>query len=270
MTIREARMQSLQRSNKRPKPDLPETFIIVLISTALTVFVFWISSRSIGENNFSQLPGWITGTYKGIFVSATTGVAGIGLAIVKAFRSGSKTHPDYFKYVGVTTSGVIALIAIIVLLGRFQSVAYGALPPGVTLIKANARNTKFQLDDAVPNSPLTITLMGSFSVEDGTLRGHLDSGKIIANNAPAPPTHMDRVTFRSCFMGSASNQVLTFPPIPKGSQSIAADFIIAPGVTLDLPPGNFSVPLPEKKLLNRSFLCAVLNLPEINSFHPVQ
>jgi len=145
--------------NRTPKPDLTETLIILLISAAMTMFVFWISSQYLGRENFSRLPDWISGPYKLIWTSATTGVVGVGLAIVKAFRTKSKSHPDYLKYVGITTSCMLVPIFVIIGFGQLQNIGLASLPLpiGVTRIKLDRRKTDFELGNPWPSSSVTIT-----------------------------------------------------------------------------------------------------------------
>src|ERR1700704_6654091 len=94
---------AVAREKKSSPPDLMSTLIILLISAAITIFMFWISTQFLGLETFERLPDFITGTYKGFWTSAVTGTAGVGLAIVKSLIDRGANQPNYLKQIAITT-----------------------------------------------------------------------------------------------------------------------------------------------------------------------
>lgn len=253
---------------QKSTPDLAETFIILLISAAISIFLLWVSAQSLGRETFSHLPDWIVGTYKGIWTSVGAGAAGVGLAIAKAFNSKSRSHPHYLKYIGVTTACILVPIALVAAVPYIFPQISGQqplpTPAGVTLIKVNGQKTDFDLENYVPGSPVTINLKGSFTAVDGILKGHLDSGKIKALITAVPAVHVNSVSFLVCYLYQANgyDQSFYYPPTPRSPQMINLDFTISQDASVEVPGGDFSFPLPAKKFLDRAWLCAaLLNTP---------
>ena len=55
-----------------PTPDLTESFIILLISAAIVIFVFWIATQALGQDVFSNLSTWIVAAFSSIWTSVAT------------------------------------------------------------------------------------------------------------------------------------------------------------------------------------------------------
>src|SRR5947207_169112 len=47
-------IMELQQKHDDPRPDLTASLIILLISAAITIFLFWISSQYLGQENFTR------------------------------------------------------------------------------------------------------------------------------------------------------------------------------------------------------------------------
>jgi hypothetical protein len=260
-------IMALQLQEKDPKPDLTASLIILLISAAITIFVFWISSQYLGQENFTRLPDWIVGTYKGVWSSAVTGTAGIGLALVKAFTSRGRPQPHYLKYIGITTACLLVPIAVIVLIPAFVPQVQGRKlmqpPAGVARIDSKSTaHTDFDLEAQPQTVPVRYVLKGSFAVANGKLTGHLASGRVnVAKELPkAFPDAITRISFRACYLGPVNgvDQMTVYPDNPKSRDSIEVKLALTPGASYDLPSGDFAFELPEGKNLDRSWLCAAL------------
>jgi hypothetical protein len=249
------------------KPDLTSSLIIILISAAITIFIFWISSQYLGQENFARLPDWIVGTYKGIWSSAITGTAGIGLALVKAFTSRGRPQPHYLKYIGITTACFLLPIAIIVVvpvfLPQIQQRKQMQPPPGVARIDAaSSASVDFDLESQPQTVPVTYVLKGSFKIENGkTLKGHLASGKVkVAKELPKGfPEFITRISFRACYLAPINgvDQMDAYPQNPKSRDSLDVNLALNAGASYELPEGDFAFELPENNL-TRAWLCGAL------------
>ena len=94
-------------------PDLISTLIIVLISGAITIFIFLISTQFLGLETFAKVPDYLIGAYKGIWAAGGTG---IGLSIIKALSRQPATRVNHFKWIGITSGCFIILITIFVII----------------------------------------------------------------------------------------------------------------------------------------------------------
>ena len=74
-------------------PDLISTALILLLSAAITIFFFWISSQFLGIDHFQKLPRFITGAFSGVWSAVVSGTAGIGLAIIRTVTYRNRPQP---------------------------------------------------------------------------------------------------------------------------------------------------------------------------------
>jgi hypothetical protein len=105
-----------------PKPNLIDVIIILVISSAIALFAFWLATRTLDRNTFEQLPEWLKGSYSAVF-SVLTGATGIGAAVLHELRRPPNTSPDYLKLIGRCLIALFAMIAVIILIFRFASPA---------------------------------------------------------------------------------------------------------------------------------------------------
>lgn len=264
---------------KQRTPDLMSTLIILLISGAITIFLFWISTQFLGLETFSKLPDFITGTYKGFWTSAITGTVGIGLAIVKAFTRDTGSQPNYLKLIAITTLALLIPIAALVAIsntmlnqkrGRLQ------MPPGITQISDAEQGDKdFDLENTMMPPPryVTLVLKGNYHITNRRLIGHLKSGKItfIKDLPKLWPSKLNRITFNMAYIKPIDgiDQTLVTPEHPKSMNSIDMDATIEAGSTITLPEGDFTFDLPAGTKLDRAWLNGGV-WTDFNSVFPAQ
>src|SRR5260370_25292670 len=98
-----------ENRNEAANATLIDLIIVLVICTAITIFVCWIATRLTGALLFEQLPAWVTGTY-GFLSAILTGTVGIGAAVLESIRrKGPK--PDYLNLLPVCQLAIIAMIA---------------------------------------------------------------------------------------------------------------------------------------------------------------
>jgi hypothetical protein len=107
-----------EQTRSEPKPNLIDVIIILVISSAIALFVFWLATRSMDRTTFEQLPEWLRGSFGAIF-SVITGSTGIGAAVLHELRRPPNTSPNYFKLIGWCMVALFAMILIIILIIRF-------------------------------------------------------------------------------------------------------------------------------------------------------
>ncbi|HEV2211975.1 MAG TPA: hypothetical protein VGS99_01385, partial [Gammaproteobacteria bacterium] len=93
--------------------DFLSTLAVILCSAAITIFLFWLSSRLVGLQILENLPSFITGAYSGIWTAAAAGTAGIGLGIVKALTSKDRPQPNYLKWILIVTGLFLAITIVL-------------------------------------------------------------------------------------------------------------------------------------------------------------
>jgi hypothetical protein len=96
-----------------PRTTLLDAAIIILISVAVTILIFWFATTLLGGTVLARLPDFIRDPFKAIWSSVLTGGAGIGLAILRALQARSAARPDYLVWIGITV-GAICLFVLIV------------------------------------------------------------------------------------------------------------------------------------------------------------
>jgi hypothetical protein len=239
----------MQSGKSSPKPDLTETLIVLLLSAAITMFVFWIASVRLGQENFPNVPQ----IFKSVWASLTAGGVGVVGAIAKAFNTPRRDHPNYLLYIGITTVLMLIPIAAIIYHGDHTD---PRLPSGAHLIITNGESTRFQLEDAQPMQAVSVVLKGSYKTEGQRLEGSLTSGILRTNGTPANPVHVSKIVFSSCSQGGA--MPIYYPPYQTMNATIDVDLTLSPNEKLDVPPGSFHFDLPNNAILSQSWLCATL------------
>jgi Na+/glutamate symporter len=116
---------------------LPEVFIVLLISAAVVIFVFWISTQFLGAATFQNLPPWLTAVFKNVWAAVGAGATGIGLALLKAFTSRGQPQPNYCKYISFSVSGFLLIILVLVRIGSPKPVGPYPPPPNTSAIDYN-------------------------------------------------------------------------------------------------------------------------------------
>jgi hypothetical protein len=101
-----------------PRPNLIDVIIILVICSAIALFVFWLATRTMDQKTFDQLPDWLKGSYSAVF-SVLTGTAGIGAAVLHELRRPPNTSPNYLKLIGRCLAALFAMILLIILIVRF-------------------------------------------------------------------------------------------------------------------------------------------------------
>jgi hypothetical protein len=98
----------------KPIPGFLDSFIIILVSAALVLFLLWTASETWGINAFQHLPPWLEESYHAVWSAAATGTAGIGLAIVKLLKQKTEgASPNYLLYILGSTMVMLVLIGLL-------------------------------------------------------------------------------------------------------------------------------------------------------------
>jgi hypothetical protein len=100
-----------------PNPSLIDVMIVLVICSAITIFVFWIAARFMRLELFDKLPDWVIGTY-GYFTALGTGSAGLGAAVVHSLVR-RDPGPDYVRLIGICLTSIFLMIVAIILIDRY-------------------------------------------------------------------------------------------------------------------------------------------------------
>jgi hypothetical protein len=243
-------------------PDLPEVFIVLLISAAVVIFVFWISTQFLGAATFQNLPPWLTAVFKNVWAAVGAGATGIGLALLKAFTSRGQPQPNYFKYISFSVSGFLLIILVLVRIGSPKPVGPYPPPPNTSAIDYNkSAPVEFDLENP-SNIPLKYRLQGSFTVQNGILTGRLASGKVEAPHVLPEmfPRTITRISFRACYNDPTIPELVrnVFPPTPKARDSLDVNLQLKPDASYALQSGEFTFELPPRNHVSAAWLCAAL------------
>jgi hypothetical protein len=88
-----------------------DSLIIVCVSVALVIFLFWIATQTLRLDTFLTIPSFIQDSFKAIWTSVAAGATGVGLAVYKALtRSRNEPTPNYLLLIAITTCSMIVLI----------------------------------------------------------------------------------------------------------------------------------------------------------------
>lgn len=214
--------------------DLLSAMVIILVSAAITIFLFWLASQIIGHEVLAELPTFITGAFKGIVTALLTASAAVALEVVRRMTTHQPNQPNYLKLIGITTicliGGVFLLATVLNFMARSASSSVGlsdktaapskstsqpspphphpniqtsdpllAPPPGV--LKANsigATPATFTLKNQNPNESIQFTVLGILSKRtDGSFAIQINDAELTANGSLAAIA-IQKVSFRIC------------------------------------------------------------------------
>jgi hypothetical protein len=128
----------------RASPDLIDAFIVILIATAVDIFVFWMATQFISNPAFQTLPSFITDSYSAIWASVVSGGAGIGVAFLKALTRKPGQHPPNYLLHALLTA--LGLFLAIVMLAYFSSRISAPVPvPAAAAAPAPAPTVAYKI-----------------------------------------------------------------------------------------------------------------------------
>ena len=250
------------RTTAKPTLDLVDIFIVLLFAASIDIFILTIGTRFSNNPVFQVLPAFLTDAYSAIWASLASGGAGVGLVVVKSLIQHRSAKPNYFLFVALTATVFLIAILAIAFVSRYLNPRPPLYPPaGVTLLdKAGAANFEF---NALPGSSAAVQMKGTYQVKDREVRGHLDHGSITTTaffQSPFPMT-LRRLVIRSCYIHTVygADQMDIFPPIGKSEYSQQINIKLEKSHTYELPKMDFVFDLPSDAMLNKTWLCAVLD-----------
>jgi hypothetical protein len=250
---------------RRTSPDLIDVFIILLLASAIDIFVFTMATQFIGSSTFERLPTFLTDAYSAIWTSAASGAAGIGLLIVKTLALRRQEHPNYFLLaLAAALTLMVAVIAMAVASKFLNPAPAAALPLGVSIIDTtdkNARSTDFEFS-SLPGSLVRHRLKGSYFFRDGEVFGEMTDGFMSPTEqfTPAFPVTATRLFFRACYLHPiyGVDQMDTFPFVGNSTNSVDLNIKLEKGASYKLPSTKFSFKLPPEARPGRTWLCAAI------------
>jgi len=260
---------------RRPSPDLIDVFIILLLATALVIFVMTVATQFVNSSAFITLPAFLNNAYSAIWTSLASGSAGIGLVVVKTLMFRKVERPNYMPLALLTAAGIMAAVLLIAVTSRWLNPAPTRKPPsGVALIDTSTSSggpIRFEFA-SLPGSQINYRLEGTYSYGNDQVSGEMNEGTIFFSQqwSPAFTESATRLTFRGCYYHPVYgiDQMEFTQIIGKASNSIPLDFKMEPGKSFSLPPMKFSFRLPPEAEKGRTWLCAAIE--NTVGFIPVQ
>ena len=254
----------------QPFPDLIDASIILLISTSINIFIFWLASQSMDDTVFAQLPDFITGTFSSIWASIAAGTAGVGLVVVKALVRKGQPRPHYLLYILVSS---LSICLIVVLLGSalFKNKPHMDPPVDVEVVDLKQNDVrKFDLETPqMAGMASTYAMTGSYSIKAGHIVGHVDPIEFRTNDQfkPQYPLSISRAALSLCYIHilkdipglpqlNGTLGVESSPRNPKSSNATPVfNIVLNADQTNTLPGFDFDIPVPSDYRSRRGWLC---------------
>jgi len=182
----------IEQKNDQPQvqayPDLVDTLIIILVSAAAIIFIFWIASQTLNLSNFVKLPDFIQDSFSAVWTSIASGVTGIGLAVYKALtRKPNQRHPSYLLWIGIVTVSFLLLILVMLLVLKnvtpISNSNYG------TNIDAASSNKEIKsVNQAAGNSNLSEAINANIVPGSNKLLPRTKKSPLADRSRKAPPS----------------------------------------------------------------------------------
>lgn len=250
------------------RPDFVDTLIIIFVSAAAIIFIFWIASQTLNLENFVKVPDFIRDSFKAVWTSIATGATGIGLAVYKALtRSREKPLPNYLLLIGVTTGSILLLILLLILVMRSLGPHVRISPPPDTeLLEVGAQAPVSHALDLrpAPGGLIYYEMKGRYTVEGRTIQGRVEQASLSISRdlRLAFPMHFQTVSISVCYVRNEQGNEILFwypdPMFPQWGSAARIDIDAAPGLNQALPAMNFKIDLPEGIGQGKMWLCSAL------------
>jgi hypothetical protein len=253
------------------RPDVVDVFIILLLATAIDIFLFWMATQFTANPVFQKLPDFVSGAYSGVWTSIATGTAGIGLVIVKYISQRNKDHINYFLYVSATAVGLFGLIVATSLLSILTEKwkSSGETPPKPAIpfssfrldIPPDGTNQIFDNNDNTWG--WDYRYKGTISLTNRRIIGALQPSTFRTSQAfiPLPEQTLQRLDANICHWQFVSGvwSVDWFPAHSNTNNSVELNIPLKAGLKEDMPGFEFTINVPENIDLKESWLCFKLD-----------
>lgn len=253
------------------RPDFIDTLIIIFVSAAAIIFIFWISSQTLNLENFITVPEFIRDSFKAIWSSIAAGATGIGLAAYKAFtRTASQPRPNYLLLIGATTLSILILIFVMLLFLQSLGTRFHFSPPSDTDLLEVDSPTAISHALNLKADPLGNTyyqMTGHYSIKGRAIEGTVEKAMVEIDKSKTPflPMHYQNLQVMVCYVDrSQGNEFLNgFPNgmTPQWANSTRIDVDSSPGLKQDLPGFNFKLTIPDYIKSRKLWLCSALGFP---------
>jgi AbiTii len=255
-------------SKQRARPGFVDSLIILFVSAALVIFLFWIASQTLRLDTFLTIPSFIQNSFKAIWTSIAAGTAGVGLAVYKALtRSPGESSPNYLFLVGITTASMIVFIFLLLYVMSSVGPRARLSPPADTELieigsSSSVAHTLHIKGD--PTSPVFYEISGKYAVRGRTIQGSIEEGTVTINKdfTTQLPIHFQTLFISLCFIDRAQgNDFMNIFPdtrFPQWSNSVRLAFDASPGLRQEIPKMNFKIDLPVEIRSDKVWLCSGL------------
>lgn len=252
----------------RNAPSLTDALIIVFISAALVLFLFWLATVLGNVPILETLPDFITGSFKSVWASATSATAGIGLAIYRALTSNRQERPHYLVWILITSAVFVAIIYGLTQWLHKQGFKKIELPSDLHSLSTNKETKRPTVSSiqsfylvSYPIFGVRYKIEGIYSIQGNQITGKVVQGYAELNptSAPMDPSagRLTLVSVNLCHVQIFVNKEgMQITPSPNNTNnSVDTDLKLIPGVRKNLPEFNFRINLPEGKISNKIWLC---------------
>jgi hypothetical protein len=266
-TLRRNKLMGNGDGIKAAQPDIVDVFIIILLASAIDIFLFWMATQFTANPVFQKLPDFVSGAYSGVWTSIATGTAGIGLVIAKYLSQRHKDHINYFLYVSSTSIGFFVIIIAISLISLFtdKSRVQAQIPP-----KPPVSFSSFRLD--IPSDGTDqifdqndntwgwdYSYKGRISLIDRKLKGALQPSIFRTSLAfrPLPDQTLRRISADICYwkLINGAWYVEWFPPHSNTKNSVEINIPMKADMSANMPGFDFNITAPNEADLKESWLC---------------
>lgn len=253
------------------RPDLLDMLIILLLATALVIFMFWMASQASGSAQFQKLPAFVTNAYSAVWTTVVSGGVGLGLILIRRMRHPERAHPNYYVYVLGTALGLVVVIVGLSQMAGRPGLPKPAVIPNALILDmpegAPARDFRLRTMSTVSS----FSYRGSVRRDHGRVIGEITASTFVANPnwAPPFPLRLAGLNVKTCRWTQPNGMwsVDWFPHGESSRDSIDLDLPLDASKSFDLPPAKFDLPWPDDAEPGETWLC--MQLPNNSGFIPI-
>jgi hypothetical protein len=235
----------------RQSLSILDAIIVVLLSAACILFLFWIVSRVSDLQVFEDLPDWMTQGFSSVWSSLSTAAAGVGMFTLRYFTHRDEGNPPFLKWIMACVAAFLLFIVAtlgIFILANFVKADQKTYP---------ALKNRFLITNETGGKwALKYSVTGRYAIQPGVLKGYVERLSIHADRAGIM---VNRITLGMCYTTDGAGwQIFPTMDAQTPNDTVSLGAAIPQDSIFEIKDLAFTIQVPPFLKDKKPWLCAEL------------